>query len=123
MGDASSVADVNYLLLMWATDDMSGGTEADYQAWMTYEQELKDAGVFVAGAALQSYASAAKYVRPMTSKLPDQPTAPSGGQELQIGGYYLIACGSEDDALSWARKMPTYGLVEVRPELSFDGKW
>lgn len=30
---------MNYLLLMWATDDMSGGTEADYQAWMTYEQE------------------------------------------------------------------------------------
>lgn len=114
---------MNYLLLMWATDEIGGGTEADYQAWMSYEQELKDAGVFVAGAALQSQAAAARYVRPVTSKLPDQPMAPSGGQELQIGGYYLIACDSDDDAVSWARKMPTYGLVEMRPELSFDGAW
>ena len=59
----------------------------------------------------------------MTSKLPDQPAAPSGGQGLQIGGYYLVSCDSDDDALSWARKMPTYGLVEVRPELSFEGHW
>lgn len=114
---------MNYLLLMWATDDMSGGTEADYQAWMTYEQELKDAGVFVAGAALQSHASAARYVRPATSKLHGEAAAPSGGQELQIGGYYLIACASSDDAVEWARKMPTYGLVEVRPELTFDDNW
>lgn len=114
---------MNYLLLMWATDDISGGTEADYQAWMTYEQELKHAGVFVAGAALQSYASAARYVRPVTSKVPGEPIAPSGGQELQIGGYYLITCSSDEEAVEWARKMPTYGLVEVRPELTFDGNW
>ena len=114
---------MKYLLLMWATDEIGGGTEADYQAWMAYEQELKDAGVFVAGAALQSYASAARYVRPVTSKLPGEPIAPSRGQELQIGGYYLITCANDDDALEWARKMPTYGLVEVRPELTFDGNW
>jgi hypothetical protein len=114
---------MNYLLLMWATDEISGGTEADYQAWMTYEQELKDAGVFVAGAALQSHASAAKYVRPVTSRLPGEPIAPSRGQELQIGGYYLISCAGDDEALEWARKMPTYGLVEVRPELTFEGNW
>ncbi|MGH3366500.1 MAG: YciI family protein [Nocardioidaceae bacterium] len=114
---------MNYLLLMWATDEISGGTEADYQAWMTYEQELKDAGVFVAGAALQSHASAARYIRPVTSKLLGEPIAPSRDQELQIGGYYLISCASDDDALEWARKMPTYGLVEVRPELTFEGNW
>jgi len=114
---------MKYLLLMWATDDISGGTEADYQAWMAYEQELNGAGVFVAGAALQSYASAARYVRPVTSKLPGEPIAPSGGQDLQIGGYYLISCANDDDALEWARKMPTYGLVEVRPELTFDDNW
>jgi hypothetical protein len=66
----------------------------------------------------------AQYVRPVTSKLPEEePIAPSRGQELQIGGYYLISCAGDDDALEWARKMPTYGLVEVRPELTLDGNW
>jgi hypothetical protein len=116
---------MNFLLLMWAKDDARGGTgtEADYQAWLDYEQELKDAGVVVVGAALQSYAEAAKYVRPESSKLPNEPAAPSAGQELRIGGYYRISCASNDDALSWARRMPTYGLVEVRPELSYEGTW
>ena len=114
---------MKYLLLMWATDEISGGTEADYQAWMTYEQKLKDAGALVAGAALQSHASAARYVRPAASKIPGEPTAPSRGQELRIGGYYLITCANDDEAVEWARKMPTYGLVEVRPELTFDSSW
>ncbi|MGH3502914.1 MAG: hypothetical protein ACRDQA_18775, partial [Nocardioidaceae bacterium] len=83
---------MNYLLLMWARDVASGGTgtEADYQAWMDYEQELRDAGVFVMGAALQSHGQAAQYVRPAASKLPaGEPAAPSRSQDdLHIGGYY-----------------------------------
>ena len=116
---------MNYLLLMWATDETAAGgrAEADYQAWMTYEHELNDGEVFVAGAPLQSHATAARYVRPETSKLPDQSMAPSRGQELQIGGYYLITCDSDDEALSWARKMPTYGPVGLRPELNFHEAW
>lgn len=117
---------MNYLLLMWGEgedEDAGGGTEADYQAWMTYEQELKDAGVFVAGAALQAHRATAKYIHPATSKLPSESKPPSEDRDLHIGGYYLITSDTEDDALSWARKMPTYGLVEVRPELSFEGNW
>lgn len=56
-----------------------------------------------------------------TSKLPSESRPPSG--DLHIGGYYLITSDTEEDALSWAQKMPTYGMVEVRPELSFDGNW
>ena len=34
-----------------------------------------------------------------------------------IGGYYLIECGSREEAIEWARKLPVfeYGAVEVRP--------
>lgn len=114
---------MRYLLLMWADNDnyqISQGSESDYQAWMDYEHELKGKGVFIQGAALQPRNRGAKYVRPDISKLPEGSLpAPSVG-DLQIGGYYLVDCASEDEAESWARKMPAYGMVEVRPELTFD---
>lgn len=67
---------------------------------------LKDAGVFGAGAALQCHRATAKYVHPATSKLPRGSKPPSEDRDLHIGGYYLITSDTEDEALSWARKMP-----------------
>ena len=34
-----------------------------------------------------------------------------------LGGYYLFECGSLDEALDWAARIPAaeYGAVEVRP--------
>ncbi len=35
----------------------------------------------------------------------------------QFGGYYLIEAGNLDEAIEWAKKIPTvhYGTIEVRP--------
>jgi len=34
-----------------------------------------------------------------------------------LGGYFLIECGSKDEAITWAKKFPSTGIagIEVRP--------
>ena len=83
--------------------------------WWQYDQELRDAGVHVAGEALQPTMTA-KTVRGQDGELvvTDGPFAETKEQLL---GYYLIEAESLDGALAWAGRMPNvhWGSVEVRP--------
>jgi len=40
----------------------------------------------------------------------------------QLGGFYLLECGSLDEAIDWAAKIPgaATGSVEVRPVMNYD---
>ena len=88
--------------------------------WFEYTQALRDAGVMVAGEALQE-ADTATTVRVRNGQrlTSDGPFAET--KEV-LGGYYVIDVADLDAALSWAERIPNvgYGSVEVRPVMVFD---
>jgi hypothetical protein len=78
-------------------------------------QQMRDAGVYIAGDQLQP-TSAATTVRERNGErlITDGPFAET---KEQLGGYYLIDAESLDEAIEWAAKLPTvrHGSIEVRP--------
>jgi hypothetical protein len=80
-----------------------------------YSAELRAAGVYVAGNRLQPGNQARRF-RQQGSKrlLIDGPHIET--REV-IGGYYLIECKDEAEALAWAARCPMWDcdVLEVRP--------
>jgi hypothetical protein len=81
---------------------------------------MAEAGVLVDSAPLYPVNSATTVrVRDDEALLTDGPYA-----ELkeQLGGYYLLECADLDEALRWARRIPTArdGAVEVRPVMTVE---
>lgn len=87
--------------------------QADMQRWFDYTNDLREAGAFVAGDALQP-SSTATTVRVQ----PDGETLTTDGPFAEtkeiITGYYLIEVDDLDQAIGWAARLPTLGAVEVR---------
>ena len=79
-------------------------------------ESLKKSGHYLAGAKLQSSASATTVrARNGRTAITDGPFAET---KEQLGGYHLIECGDLDEALAIAKRIPTLpagGTVEVRP--------
>jgi hypothetical protein len=103
-----------YMLLIHAPADgfSSGETSAPWQA---YTEALLEAGVHVAGNALQPAETATTLqVRGGETVISDGPFADT--KEL-LAGYYLIDVPDLDAALAWAARMPQIerNTVEVRP--------
>jgi hypothetical protein len=94
--------------------------QAQFARWMSYTQELNDAGIMRAGEALHP-TSTATTVREREGETltSDGPFAET--KEI-LGGFYLIDVPDIDTALAWAARMPNirYGTVEVRPTVVFD---
>ncbi len=110
-------------MLMWSDVDASGGNQADIDAWASFDGKARAAGVRVDGAALQPAAVAARSVRPDITGVSSGEAVrpgPFAGGGTQIEAYYLLDCPDLGSALEWARKLPTYGTVEVRPLLEYD---
>ena len=116
---------MRYLLLIY--DEQSADTDpaapppseedvtkvmGDYAA---FTKELRDRGVFEAGEALQSVASAS------TVRLREGQTLITDGPFMEtkeaLGGFYLLNCRDLDEALEFAAKCPAaqFGSIEVRP--------
>ncbi len=96
------------------------GFEAMMAPWIAYDAELTEAGVLVGGNALEAAATARTVaVRDGESLITDGPFAET---KEQLGGYYLLECADQDEALRWAAKCPgaLTGRCEVRPIMSFD---
>ncbi len=90
------------------------------EAYGAFTQEVKEAGAFVAGDALQRTSTATTVrVRDGEPLLTDGPFAET---REQLGGYYLLECGDLDEAIRWAGKIPgaSYGCVEVRPIMDYE---
>jgi len=120
---------MQYMLLIYGDEKASAArmeklSEADrgayMGAWMGYTEELKKAGVYVAGDALQPTATATT-VRSRNDD-PITTDGPFAETKEQLGGYYLIDCKDLDAALAWAAKCPgtKEGAVEVRPVMVFE---
>jgi hypothetical protein len=89
-----------------------------FAAYGAYTKAMKDAGVFVAGDALDRSANATTVrIEAGKSKVLNGPYAET---KEQLGGYYLIEAKDLDAALSWAARCPNvqHGVMEVRPILS-----
>ena len=108
------------LMLMWSETDASGGNQADIDAWVEFDQRVRAAGAAVTNGALEPPAGS-KLVRPDLStpggEVADGTFAPG---PAQIQAFYLLECADIDEAVEWARQLPTYGTVEVRPLLEYD---
>jgi hypothetical protein len=109
-------------MLMWAEADAASGDGLDVQAWIDFDAKAKEAGVFVDNGALAPAASEARLVKTGIAGV-DLPDAvdrhPFAEGKRQIEAFYLMECPSLDDALDWANRLPTYGLVEVRELLTY----
>jgi hypothetical protein len=111
---------MQYMLLIHSEEAaMQRATPDDMQkmmgAYMAYTQAMKEAGVWIAGDALQpsSTASTVRIVDGKTQVL-DGPYAEA---KEQLAGYYLIEAPDLDTALVWAARCPgaNGGAMEVRP--------
>ncbi len=113
---------MQYLMLMWADADAASGDESDFQAWATFDQQVKAAGAFVANGALTPAASDARLVRTVIAgyQLPDAvERKPFASGERQIQAFYIMECENMDAALQWANRLPIYGYVEVRELIQY----
>jgi hypothetical protein len=84
-----------------------------YGEWV---EELRGRGHYLAGAKLQSSASATT-VRSKDGR-PTVTDGPFAETKEQLGGYHLLECRDLDEALAFARRVPTIpvgGTIEVRP--------
>lgn len=111
---------MKYLLLIYGEESAWAGISPErageiMQAYNAYTDKLKHAGVYVGGDELDAVAKA-KSVRGIGgTQVVDGPFVDT---KEALGGYYLIDCASEAEALNWAKQAPTMmhgGGVELRP--------
>lgn len=115
---------MRYLLLIYdeesaATETVPARSEEDVSKVMgdyaAFTKELRDRGVYEAGEALHSVASAS------TVRLRDGQTLITDGPFMEtkeaLGGFYMLNCRDLDEALEFAAKCPgaRFGPIEVRP--------
>ena len=109
-------------LLMCCADETQWAKIPDSQRAKIMEEygklihELKNSGRLLGGAKLDRSSSAAT-VRQKNGK-PVITDGPFAETKEQLGGYHLIECQDQDEAVAIALRFPTLsvgGLIEVRP--------
>jgi len=97
-------------------DALSGDErEAVYSRYRAFAQEAQEAGVMVGGNELGPTRDATTVrVRSDETLVTDGPYAEV---KEALGGYFLLECGSMDEAVDWAARIPgaEHGAIEVRP--------
>jgi hypothetical protein len=113
---------MQYLLLIYDSEKRwnklsQAEQDAESREFGAYGEEF--AAKIVGGNALQP-TSTAKTVRVRGGK--SQATdGPFAETKEQLGGYYLVEAGNEDEAIGMAAKIPwaRSGSIEVRPIMTF----
>jgi hypothetical protein len=113
-----------YLLLIWGDEAqweaMSPEDQAaEFEAYTTYGNWLRDKGWMHGGEALQPAATSVQVrLREGQVLTTDGPFAET---KEQLGGYYLIDTESLEEAVDAASKIPAArgGIIEVKPVLEF----
>ncbi len=116
---------MQYLLLIYANEKSQAGVPPEEQKqmmarWFEYTEELKRAGAYVGGNALQPIATATSVRVPAGKRIVvDGPFAET---KEQLGGYYLVDVENLDAAIEWAARCPgsAFGTIEVRPIMVFE---
>jgi hypothetical protein len=103
----------------WASLDEEAA-KAEVDAYWAVDNEATEAGVFVESAGLYPTETAKTLrIRDGERAVTDGPFAET---KEQLGGFYLLECGSADEALEWAAKIPAarHGSVEVRQVMDYE---
>ena len=109
-------------MLMWADNDAASGDDSDMQAWVDFDQSVKDAGAFVLNGALAPAVTDAQLVQTAIAGHDLDGAAeqrPFADGDRQIQAFYVMELPDMDAAIEWANKLPTYGYVEVRQLLEY----
>lgn len=118
---------MQYILLIYGDPTLAGArTEEEARAttaeYFEYTEGLRQAGVMVAGEPLEG-AQTATTVRERDGKqvVSDGPFAET--REV-LGGFYIVDCGSLDEALEHAGRCPgaRTGSIEVRPIMAMPAR-
>ena len=111
---------MEYMLLIYVEGEPGSGTDEEREqmgaAFAKYSQDLVDAGAMVGGDPLQP-PSTATTVRSSGGDLLTS-DGPFTETKEWLGGYYKIDVESLDEAIEWARKVPSVqfgGSIEIRP--------
>jgi hypothetical protein len=109
---------VRYMLLLYVSERPEPGTPEAAEAFRAigaFHQECKERGVLVASDPLEPPAGAT------TVRVSDGRTITTDGPFVEtkewLGGYFIVDCDTEQEAIELARRCPTAkdGTVEVRP--------
>jgi hypothetical protein len=93
--------------------------KVEMDRWEAFGREAVEAGVMVAGDALQE-SDTATTLRIQHQAEPIVSDGPFAETKEQLGGYYVLDCKDLDEALAWARKIPlSSGAIEVRPVMDY----
>jgi hypothetical protein len=112
------------MLLLYGDEKLSeGATPEDWQAEIeahnAWTKEAIERGMTPGGDALQPVATA-KTVRFENNQATLTTDGPYAETKEQLGGFYIIDCEDEAEALEMAAKLPMFtGSVEVRPVIEF----
>ena len=85
---------------------------------LAFARGLKESGRQIAAEALQSV-EAATTVRVRNGKV-SMTDGPFAETKEQLAGYYMLECKDLDEAIEWAKRIPTGckgadGCIEIRP--------
>ena len=109
---------MRYMLSIYVDPEAEGG--ADMSEWWAFNAAAEKAGVLRGGDALEPPSTAATIrLRGGERLVTDAPFAET---KEQLGGFYILECADQHEALSWAERVPSlphYGAVEVRPIVDF----
>lgn len=114
---------MKYMLLIYSNPNAQMTQEeidAEMNAYWGFEEEVRKAGVHVAGEGLHPVTAATTVrVRDGKTMTTDGPFAET---HEHLGGFYLVDVNNLDEAITWAAKIPTAssGSVEVRPVMLFE---
>ena len=111
---------MQFMALIYGDETMWDGFAADekeaaYEQYRAFSRQAQEAGVLVGGDELGSTRDATTVrVRHTETLVTDGPYAEV---KEALGGYFLLECGSIDEAVDWAARIPgaEHGAVEVRP--------
>jgi hypothetical protein len=116
---------MQYLLMIYTNEQQEAQhspeeNEAVMGEYYAFTNEVREAGVMVAGEALHPTTAATTVrVRNGQTTSTDGPFAET---KEQLGGYYLLDCQNLDEAIKWAAKIPgaREGSIEIRPVMVFE---
>jgi hypothetical protein len=116
---------MKYLFSLWGDESRwAGATPEELQGnmrqWDEFTKAAMEAGAHRGGEGLQPSATATTVAIPVDGE-PIVTDGPFAETKEQLGGYYLLDCRDNDDAIEWAKKMPMIGgTVEVRPVMDYE---
>jgi hypothetical protein len=87
------------------------------ERWSAFDREASEKGVLIACEPLErSTAATTIHLRDDGERIVTD--GPFAETKEQLGGFCVLECGSRDEALEWAHKVPmNSGSIEIRPAM------